>query len=140
MFCVGSWRSPLSQIARPRLREPSPQPALDRLLNQLAKQDRTTLATWCSCQERALLESLESRHTRAFQVSESDAAAAFADLYTAFSQKDHAQFYRIATDYEQASAEDHCWFRRAILEGAEKVQQPPRSRLARIGQGQEIEK
>ncbi|HKA20506.1 MAG TPA: hypothetical protein VKN18_19635 [Blastocatellia bacterium] len=116
-----------------------PPQALDRLFNELAKQDPASLKTWCSCQERALLESLKSTHTRAFQVSEADAAAAFADLYTVLSEEDRTQFHRIATGYEQASADDHCWFTRAILEGAEKVREPSRSRLARIGQGQEIE-
>jgi hypothetical protein len=72
-------------------------------------------------------------------VSEADAVAAFTDLYTVLSEKDRVQFHRIATDYEHSSAEDHCWFRRAILEGAEKVPETSRSRLARIGQGQEIE-
>jgi hypothetical protein len=115
------------------------QPALNRLFNELAKQDPTTLTTWCSCQERVLVESLATTHTRAFQVSDADAAAAFADLHRVLSEKDRVQFHRIVTNYEQSSAEDHCWFRRAILEGAEKVPEPSRSRLARIGQGQEIE-
>jgi hypothetical protein len=115
------------------------QSTLDRLFNELAKQDSAVLGTWCSCQKRAILESLESTHTNMFRVSHADAVAAFADLYSVLSEQDYLQFHRISSDYEHASAEDRCRFWRAILEGAGKVPEPARSRLARIGQGQEIE-
>jgi hypothetical protein len=115
------------------------QSTLDRLFNELAKQDSAVLGTWCSCQKRVMLESLESTHTNIFRVSQADAVAAFADLYSVLSEKDYLQFHRISSDYEHASAEDRCRFWRAILEGAGKVPEPARSRLARIGQGQEIE-
>jgi hypothetical protein len=115
------------------------QPVLDQLFNELAKQDPKTLTTWCSCQERTLVESLASTHTRAYRVSNQDAVAAFADLFSVLSETDRAQFHRITRDSERSSAEDHCWLERTILEGAERVREPSRSRLARIGQGQEIE-
>ena len=85
-------------------------PALDRLLNELAKRDRTTLTTWCTCQERALQESLVRTPTRIFGVSEDDASSAFRDLYKVLSEEDNTRFDRIAADYGQASPEDHCWF------------------------------
>jgi hypothetical protein len=116
-----------------------PQPALDGLFNELAKQDPKILTTWCSCQERILVESLASTHTEAYRVSNRDAVAAIANLFTILSETDRVQFHRITSDYGRASAEDHCWLERTILDGAEKVPEPSRTTLARIGQGQEIE-
>jgi hypothetical protein len=115
------------------------QSTVDRLFNELAKQDSAVLRTWCSCQGRMMVESLKSTHTKIFRVSNADAVAAFADLYNVLSEQDHSQFHRISSNFEHASPEDRCWFLRTILEGAGKTPEPARSRLARIGQGQDIE-
>jgi hypothetical protein len=114
--------------------------ALHRLFNELGKQNRAALTTWCDCQERLLMESLKSTHAKAFPVSEADVTAAFGLLYEGLSEKDKARFERIADDYEGSTAEDHCWFARAIFQGVERLREPSRSKLARVGLGQDIDK
>jgi hypothetical protein len=114
--------------------------ALDRLFNELGKRDDAALGTWCDCVERLLVESLKSKHGEAFPVSEADATAAFGVLHEGLSEKDRARFDRISDDYERSSAEDHCWFARVIFQGAERLREPSRSTLARVGLGQDIDK
>jgi hypothetical protein len=115
-------------------------PALHRIFNELGKQNSATLATWHTCVEKAILESLKSQHTETFPVSEADAAAAFTALYNGLSEEAKAQYSRITENYEQSSAEDHCWFARTMFQGVERLQEPSRSKLARVGLGQDIEK
>jgi hypothetical protein len=113
--------------------------ALHALFNEVGKQDRDALGTWCACVEAALLESLKSTHTKAFPVSEAEAAAAFGVLREGLSENDSARFDRIVDDYEKSSTEDHCWFARVIFQGIERLREPSRSTLARVGVGQDIE-
>jgi hypothetical protein len=114
--------------------------ALHALFNEVGKQDRAALTTWCACQERALIESLKSTHAQAFPVSEADAAAAFGLLHEGLSEKDSARFERLVDDYERSSADDRCWYGRVIFQGIERLPEPSRSRLARMGLGQDIDK
>jgi hypothetical protein len=116
------------------------QPTLNELLSKLFEQDPTARTTWLSCHERLLLESLKSQHTETFPVSEADKTAAFALLHEGLSEKDRATYDRITADYEKASAEDHCWLTRAIFQGIERLQEPSRSKLARVALGQDLQK
>jgi hypothetical protein len=114
--------------------------ALHALFNEVGKQDRAALGTWCACQEKALIESLKSKHAEAFPVSQADAAAAFGVVHEGLSENDRARFERIVDDYEKSSAEDHCWYARVIFQGIERLREPSRSKLARVGLGQDIDK
>jgi hypothetical protein len=113
------------------------QPAMNELLRDLGKQDPTALTTWFRYKERVLLESLKSQHT--FPVSEADKRVAFTALYNGLSEQDKARYKRITGDPEQSSAEDNCWFQRTILQEFERLQEPSRSKLARVGLGQDAE-
>lgn len=87
-----------------------------------------------------ILESLKSKHAEAFPVFEADQTAAFTALYETLSDEGKAQYRRVTENYEGSSPEDHCWFARTIFQGVERLQEPSRSKLARIVLGQEIEK
>jgi hypothetical protein len=117
-----------------------PQSALDRILNEVGKQDPALLRTWCAARERALMESLESTHAEAFPVSEADVIAAFGVLDEGLPEKDRARLGRIVDDYAGSSAEDRCWYARVIFQGIERFGEPSRSKLARMGLGQDIDK
>jgi len=114
-------------------------PALDELVNELFKQDRTARTTWFNCYERLILESVKSQHPETFPVSEAEAKAAFALLYEGLSEKDRATYNRITADFEKASADDRCWFAQALLQGVAKLEEPSSGKLARVGLGQDIE-
>jgi hypothetical protein len=113
--------------------------ALYSLFNEVGKQDRAALETWCACVETELLESLKPTHGEAFPVSEADAAAALGLLQERLSEHDRTRFEQISDDYERSSAADHCWYARMIFQGIEKLPEPSRSKLARLGVGQDIE-
>ncbi len=113
--------------------------ALYALFNEVGKRDRGALGAWCDCVEAALLESLKPTHGKAFPVSQSDAAAALDLLQEGLAGNDQARFERISGDFERSSAEDQCWYARVIFQGIEKLREPSRSKLARLGVGQDIE-
>jgi len=115
-------------------------PAKQGLLRELGKRDLTILTRYFSYQERKLVESLKPQHSDTFSISEADAAAAWALLKEGLSEKDRLAYDRITSDYEKASAEDHCWRVQTIFQGVERLQEPSRSKLARVAMGQEIEK
>jgi hypothetical protein len=115
------------------------QAALERILIGAGRQDPAIFETWCSVQERTLIESLKPKHAETFPLSEADLTAAFVDLYETLSREDIERFDRIASNYEQASAEDHCWFRRTMLQSVGSLHEPSRSKLARFGIGQDVE-
>jgi hypothetical protein len=114
--------------------------ARDELLHELGKRDLTILTSYFSCQERKFVESLKPQHVEAFPISRADAAAAFAALYEKLSEEDVARFRRISANFEQSSAEDHCWWMRTLFQGAERLEEPSRSKIARIGLSQDIER
>jgi hypothetical protein len=116
------------------------QASMHDLLRKLGRQDGTTVTTWFSCLERTQLESLKSQHTETFPISLADVAAASALLKEGLSEEDRVRYDRITADYQKASAEDLCWCVRTIYQGVERLQEPYRSKLARVAMGQEIEK
>jgi hypothetical protein len=113
------------------------QPAMNELLRELSKQDSAALTTWFECQDRVLLESLKSQHT--FPVSKADKRVANVALYNGLSEQDKARYRRVTDNPEQSSAEDKCWLEQTIFQGIEKLQEPSRSKLARVGLGQDVE-
>ena len=113
------------------------QPAMDELLRELGKQDPTALTTWFGYRERVFLEWLKSQHT--FPVSATDKRAAFTALYNGLSEQDKTRYERITDNPEQSSAEEKCWLQRTVLQEFERLPEPSRSKLARLGLGQDIE-
>jgi hypothetical protein len=116
------------------------QPALNKILNELGRHDRSMLTAWCGAQERSLVESLKSTHAEAFPISEAETTDVFSALYEDLPETERARYRRVTDNYEQSSAEDHCWFARTIFQGVERLGEPSRSTLARVGLGQDIDK
>lgn len=116
------------------------QPAFNEILNEVGRRNPATLKTWCTCQEKPLLESLKSTHATAFPVSEADATAVFGLLYKELPDEGKARYRRVTANYEQSSVEDHCWFARTIFEGIGGLGEPSRSKLARVALGQDTDK
>jgi hypothetical protein len=115
------------------------QPALDRIFNEVGKQDPAMLETWCDGRERALVESLKSQHAEAFPISATDVIAAFGVLIEDLSERDQTRFAHIVDNIEASSAENRCWFVQVLHQGIERLQEPSRSTLARVALGQDVE-
>jgi len=115
-------------------------PAVDRIFNELGKQNPEMLESWCDGRERALMESLKSQHAEAFPISVPDVIAAYTVLKESLSTQDQTRFAQIIDNVDAASADDRCWFVQVLHQGVERLHEPSRSTLARVALGQDLEK
>jgi len=115
-------------------------PAVDRIFNELGKQNPEMLESWCDGRERALMESIKSQHAEAFPISVHDVIAAYAVLKESLSTQEQKRFAQIIDNVDAASADDRCWFVQVLHQGVEGLHEPSRSTLARVALGQDLEK
>jgi hypothetical protein len=108
-------------------------------LYKLVETDRAAFNSSVAFIVRAITESLRSKHDQVFPVSEEDATAAMHELYKALLEEDRDQFDQITDNDEVLNAEEHCWYVRTIYGVIRRLNEPFRSRLARVFLGQHPE-
>ena len=115
-------------------------PVLHSLLNQLGMTDPAALQAWVTFQRSVVLESLAGNHVAGFPLSEAEAAISFISLSARLSSADSERFQDIGQRFERATADHQCWFTRTLFAGVDLLEEPLRSKLARVALGQETER
>jgi hypothetical protein len=110
------------------------------LLNELGMADQDAFRAFFAFRKKALTESLASRHAAAFPLTDGDVLAGFVRVLEGLSTADQGRFHRVSAAYDSASPEDQCWYARALFERIERLDEPYRSKVARMALGQPVDR
>jgi hypothetical protein len=123
--------------------ETLPDQDVRRLFNELGKRDRAALNSLMTLCMKAATKSLRARQDQVFPVTETDVADAMGVLHEAILEEDLDRFDRITDKIidndELLSDEEQCWDLRTMGGAITKLNEPFRSKLARLIVGQEFE-